>query len=97
MTHAGGLVSKTYRVDMLKLGFEEKDIPKEGEILVVNDRYMRRAIARIFQMGYFIGHLVWQHLQKDSHDESIKLISITHTIFLLRTTRRFVEGCANLG
>ena len=78
LTHANGVANRIYRTEMKKLGFSESEIPGEGEKLIVDDHYMRRSIARIFLMGYFVGHLVWQHLQKESHEDSVTLI-INHS------------------
>jgi hypothetical protein len=78
LTHANGVANKIYRSEMQKLGFREEEIPAEGERLAIDDRYMRRSIARVFQMGYFTGQLVWQHLQKNEREKSVKLI-INHS------------------
>lgn len=78
LTHANGVANKIYRSEMRKLGFQEEEIPAEGERLAIDYRYMRRAIARVFQMGYFTGQLVWQHLQKHEREKSIRLI-INHS------------------
>lgn len=78
LTHANGVVNSIYRSEMLKLGYPEAEIPDEGEKLVINDKYMRRSISRIFQMGYFTGHLVWQHLKKTERENSIRLL-INHS------------------
>lgn len=78
LTHANGVVNKVYRSEMEKLGFDAKDIPDYGDKLNIDNTYMRRAIARVFLMGYFTGHLVWQHLEKTARDDSVKLI-INHS------------------
>lgn len=78
LTHANGVSNKVYRSDMKKLGFAEEKIPSEGTKLHIDNHYMQKAISRVFQMGYFTAHLVWQHLKKDERDVSVKQI-INHS------------------
>ncbi|WP_170600949.1 hypothetical protein [Ruegeria arenilitoris] len=93
LTHANGVANKIYRSDMRKLGFREEEIPSEGERLAIDDGYMRRSIARVFQMGYFTGQLVWQHLQKHEREKSIKII-INHSHDFL--VARYTKICGRL-
>lgn len=74
LTHANGISNRVYRREMTKLGFPEKEIAPLGEKLKITDNYMKRSIARVYQMGYFMGQLVWQHLIKDEREEAAKLI-----------------------
>lgn len=78
LTHADGRVNKHYVSRMRKLGYDAKDIPALGKELVIDDHYLKRSIARVFQVGYYTLHLIWQHLKKDDAKLSVQSV-INHS------------------
>lgn len=74
LTHANGRANRSYFSKLRKLGVPEDRIDPVGTELTIDFHYMRRSIARVFQMGYFTLHIVWQHLRPDERDLSTKIL-----------------------
>lgn len=88
LTHANGRVNRLYRAKLAKLGIKDNAIEALGSELKITPHYMRRSIARVFQMGYFSLHIVWQHLEPENRDLSIKmLINDSHDFLRLGYTK----------
>lgn len=60
--HAGAKVNKRYLRICKEAGFPENQLPKEGEKISISRDYLRRSTARVFQVGFFTLHLLWQKL-----------------------------------
>ncbi len=71
LAHAGGIVNKKYLRICKDYGLAPKDLPDLGELLSVDRRYLRRATARVFLVGYFTLHILWQKLIPHEREESL--------------------------
>jgi hypothetical protein len=79
LMHAGGVVNKRYLRICSSAGCDLKLLPKLGDTVSVDKQYLRRATARVFQVGYFTIHLLWQKvLAKHLEDSVGALITASH-------------------
>ncbi|MGB0959588.1 MAG: hypothetical protein ACPGVK_04985 [Halocynthiibacter sp.] len=87
-THADGQVNSKYYDEMKNLGYVEADIPEIGTKLQIDQQYLKRSTARVFQMGYFSLHLIWQKLEPKQHEESLgQLIAHSHDFLINEYTK----------
>ncbi|WP_139210038.1 hypothetical protein [Palleronia pelagia] len=62
IAHAGGIVNRRYIDNCVAAGCNPEDLPRIGEQVRITRKYLRRSVARIYQVGYFCLHLLWQKL-----------------------------------
>lgn len=94
VTHANGVVNRTYVAHLKTLGFSEKEIPTEGTVVEIDEKYIKRSVARVFQMGYFTLHIIWQHIHPKETDLSIStLINHSHDFLSLGYTKMAERVC----
>lgn len=79
--HNSGRVSRRY-LDYTKEFWKSKDVPELNSELPVSRKYLRGATARIFQVGFFTLHILWQKILPNHKDESISAILETSHDFL---------------
>lgn len=60
--HTGAIVSEKYIENCKAAGIPAANLPEIGDELHVSNRYLRRATARIYLVGYFTGHILMQKL-----------------------------------
>jgi hypothetical protein len=70
LTHAGGFVNQRYLDICSQSGCKMTELPKLGERVAIDPKYLRRATARVFQIGYFTLNLIWQKLIPEDVEKS---------------------------
>ncbi len=60
IAHAGGIVNRKYINICTEHGLTLGSLPKINSKINVSRRYLRKSTATIFQMGFFILHMIWQ-------------------------------------
>jgi hypothetical protein len=95
LIHNGGVVNKKYRDNCVKAGIAKSDIPEVGVKLDVSSHYLRRATARVYQVGFFILHMLWQKLFAQQIQISyLNLLSTSHSFLendLTKMSSRVIE------
>ncbi|WP_425083820.1 hypothetical protein [Ruegeria profundi] len=79
ITHAGAKVNKRYLRICLDAGCDVETLPKLGENVTISRKYLRRATARIYQVGFFSLHLLWQKLLRDTEGSDSAVLNASHT------------------
>lgn len=88
VTHGRGVANKIYTSKLRELGIPENEIPKIGSELSIDPRYLKRSLARVFQMGFFTLHIVWQHLEPENSKKSVSsLIDASHDFLVAGYTK----------
>lgn len=94
LTHADGKVNQLYRDNLIKLGVKSDSLPPIGQNLDIDAHYMRRSIARVFLMGYFTLHIVWQKVRVDEKEKSVSmLINQSHDFLVAGYTKMAKRIC----
>lgn len=94
MTHAGGVVNTRYLKLCKDAGWAQKDLPKLGESLTVDNQYLRRATSRVYQIGFFTLHIIWQKLLKVDEPQSCSsMISTSHDFLESGLTKMCERTC----
>lgn len=94
VTHANGVVNRTYTSHLKALGFTDKEIPTEGTTVEIDEKYIKRSVARVFQMGYFMLHILWQHIHPKESDLSVStLVNHSHDFLSLGYTKMAERVC----
>lgn len=76
-THAGGIVNRRYLEKCNETGV--KDIPEIGTRLGLDKKYLRRATARVFQVGFFTMHILWQKIKEEDSEKSLwQIVAASH-------------------
>lgn len=95
LAHAGGVVNKRYRKLCIDHGCDERNLPELNTEVKVDRQYLRRATARLFVLGFFTLHMLWQKLLPKHAEESRDLIlSSSHDFLesdLTKMARRVCE------
>lgn len=95
LTHAGGVVNRRYLRICEEGGCDLAKLPKLGEKVEIDRKYIRRATARVFQIGYFSIHMLWQKLIPTDHERSCgAILAASHDFLendLTKMTRRLVD------
>ncbi len=74
LTHAGGIVNQRYLTMCSDAGCKVEGLAKIGERVVIDSKYLRRATARVFQIGFFTLHILWQKLIPSDVEESCRAV-----------------------
>ena len=82
LTHAGGVVNRRYLTKCKQAGCDLSKLPGLDEKVSIDAKYLRRATARIFQVGFFTLHILWQKLIPKDFDDSLSCILTTSHDFL---------------
>ena len=91
LAHAGGVVNRKYLKVCTEHGCTEKTLPSLDERINVDRRYLRRATARVFMMGYFTLHILWQKVLPKQRDDSVRAILGASHDFLERDLTKMCE------
>lgn len=95
LTHAGGVVNKRYLKICSEAGCDMNALPKLGERVYVNSKYIRKATAQVFQVGFFTLHILWQKLHRNDYEKSSQaILTASHDFLennLTKMTRRLVD------
>ena len=92
--HAGGRANARYKRVCIEAGCKAGDMLDEGEVVVVSRAYLRRATARVYQIGYFTLHLIWQKLTRDFRTSDQVNLETSHSFLerdLTKMARRVAE------
>ncbi|SEO35871.1 hypothetical protein SAMN04488103_1286 [Gemmobacter aquatilis] len=88
ITHGNGRVNRSYTSKLKELGYPASEIPEIGSELSISLRYLRRSLARVFQMGFFTLHIVWQHLEPEHCEQSVStLVDAAHDFLVAGYTK----------
>ncbi|WP_299190877.1 hypothetical protein [uncultured Litoreibacter sp.] len=82
LTHAGGIVNKRYLRICTESGCDPEELPNLGDKVKIDRKYIRRATARVFQVGFFSLHIIWQKLLPADLDNSCGQILTSSHDFL---------------
>ncbi len=94
LAHCGGVVNKRYLDICEKAGCEMESLPKLGEIVRVDRKYLRRATARVFQIGFFLLHILWQKISpKDAEESQGRLLTASHEFLEIGLTKMCRRVC----
>ncbi|PTA98889.1 MULTISPECIES: hypothetical protein [unclassified Sulfitobacter] len=93
--HAGGVVNKEYLENCISAGIPKDSLPKLGTQLDIDHEYLRSAAARVYVVGSYILHLVFQQVYRAHASKSYSaLLSASHEFLLAELTKmaaRIVE------
>jgi hypothetical protein len=79
LMHAGGVVNRRYQRVCEKAGVKPESLGEVGSKLAVNRKYLRQATSRVFQIGFFSLHILWQKLILSDVEKSCNcLVSASH-------------------
>lgn len=95
ISHNGGVVNRRYREICMENGYPEKNLPKVGDPISIDRKYLRQATARIYQVGYFTAHILWQKLLQDHVQDSIgNLLECSHDFLESDLTKMCERICS---
>lgn len=77
--HNGAIVNHRYLRICREAGFPESDLPELGETVQVSRHYLRRATARVYMVGFFTLHILWQKILHSHKQQSFDaLVAASH-------------------
>lgn len=93
--HGGGVASRRYVKNCRQASFDEAKLAKTGDRLSVGRKYLRQSTSRVFQVGFFTLHILWQKLlPKFSKDSVQSILESSHEFIdndLTKMTRRVCD------
>ena len=78
ISHAGSKVNKRYIRICKESGCRDDQILSLGESVAIDRKYLRRATARVYQVGFFTLHLLWQKLLADTEGSDRSVLACSH-------------------
>jgi hypothetical protein len=94
LTHAGGMVNERYLSICSRAGCNMDPLPKLGERVPVNSEYLRSATARVYQVGFFTLHILWQKLvPKDVEVSYSSVLTASHDFLENGLTKMCLRLC----
>ncbi|WP_147094989.1 hypothetical protein [Roseovarius sp. TE539] len=97
LTHSGGVVNRRYRNVCSKFGWTNEELPALGTEIKVGRQYLRRATARIYQVGFYSLHMIWQKHLPDTCDKSLGCILAASHDFLEADLTKMARRIADFG
>lgn len=94
ISHSGGRANARYVKICEDEGCPSEMILKKDQLANVDRVYLRRATARVFQVGFFTLHLVWQKLVDGPEYSDRSLLEASHSFLeydLTKMARRVCE------
>ncbi|WP_141104874.1 hypothetical protein [Thioclava sp. IC9] len=86
--HNGGIVNEDYLEKCKGAGFKIEQLPKIGTALSIDPEYLRSSAARVYLVGAFIIHLVFQSIYSEKRQFSFRaLLSASHEFLLSDLTK----------
>jgi hypothetical protein len=80
LMHNGGLINDLYLKNCKEAGIKEDDLGRHGDLVEVDQKYIKRATARVYLTGYFMTHMIFQKSFPDSRQDAYKnLLSSSHS------------------
>lgn len=94
VSHAGSRANGRYRRICEEAGCRSEEMLSLDEKVSISRKYLRRATARVYQVGYFTLHLLWQKLLEDYEESDGVVLSCSHDFLdndLTKMARRLTE------
>lgn len=93
--HGGAKVNKRYLRICMDAGKKEDELPGLGETVTISRRYIRRSTARVFVIGFFTLHMLWQKLLPEFLEESDQaMLEVSHDFLENDLTKMARRVCA---
>jgi hypothetical protein len=94
ISHAGGIANRRYIEICNKAGCKGEYFLKQGERADISIKYLRRATARVFQVGYFLLQLIWQKIVSSPEKPDLNVLGCSHDFLendLTKMAKRLAE------
>lgn len=99
LVHGSGIVNKRYLRACDLAGYKHKDSKNLGDKLEIDRSYLRSATARVYLVGFFTLHIIWQKLIPRSTSDSIQaILEASHDLVdanLTKTCRKVCDFVLN--
>ncbi|WP_170417913.1 hypothetical protein [Ruegeria atlantica] len=94
ISHAGSRANKRYVRICRDAGCDEDKMLDLNEPVSITRKYLRRATARVYQVGFFTLHLLWQKLLQKPSESDAEIVSASHD-FLERDLTKMARRVAD--
>lgn len=84
LMHNGGIINELYLQNCSRVGIDESELGKIGDLVEIDQRYIKSATARVYETGFYIIHILFQKTFSKS--------CVAAYINLLTTSHSFLEG-----
>lgn len=94
VSHAGSRTNRRYRRICLEAGCASESMLELDDTVWIDRNYLRRSTARVFQIGFFTLHLLWQKLLDNPEASDRSVLSCSHDFLendLTKMARRLTK------